>query len=191
MCASANTAKSNKAADPRFRGRSPLSASVVPHKDTRAILVQATFETDYQNVQYALHAFDTFSEHVPLLQHGSSIRLDESHWECTLEGRIGIWKFGIPIRMRFVLHQVNEFEFLIQKYIGGTFGDLYFHHLIVPHKSGGGLLKSIYYFDVEDFALIKRISIFRDHPGTTDEIQALAATMMTKGIIELAELNNG
>ena len=179
-------------ATPLMQGQAILTTAVVPHRGTQAILVRAPFDAPIELMRRALTSMDRFPDWVSILRKGRSDPAGPDRWNCLLAGKLGIWKVGVSIEMRFVLRRVDDDEFVMEKYLGGTFADLHFHHQIVPVRAGRQAeIASIYHFDLSDFALVRHISAFRNNPAARQEIQMVAAVAMTRGLVEMVEHDAG
>jgi len=165
-------------------GGSELKAFLFPFRGGKAACAMAEIPAPLDEVWCALEQIEDLPAVVPLLEKAEKKIKEEGIWECTLEGRIGIWKLGYPLRIQYAMRVDPPRRMELVKYLGGIFPDVYFRHELEPVGPNRTSLKSIYFFDLEEFAPLKILRFAQRAPWIREIVVLSAAALMVRAFCD-------
>jgi hypothetical protein len=161
-----------------------LDAFLFPFRKGKAACASVEIPAPEGEVWDALERIESLPEIVPVLEKAEKKIRGDGIWECLLEGRIGIWKLGYPLRIHYLMRVEPPRRMELEKYIGGIFPDVYFCHEVEPLSSQKTRLKSIYYFDLEGFAPLRIFRFAQKTPWMREIVVLSAAALMVRSFCD-------
>lgn len=161
-----------------------LSVSLFPFRKGQAARAEIVVPAVIEDVWEKLCEIEKLPEIVPVLEFAEKKIGPNGLWECVLEGKIGIWKLGFPLRLHYLMKVEPLRSMEMEQYLGGIFPDVYFRHELEPLGNKATRLTSIYYFDLEGFSVLKILRFAQKFPWIKEIINLSAAALLVRGFGE-------
>lgn len=162
-------------------GEAPhLSVDSYPFREGYAAVAEAIVDAEVDELWEALLDVEDFHHHVPAIDRSTLSWIDETTARCELAGRLGVWKFGIPLNFRYRMKVSAKRRLELVDYEEGNVRDVYFLHEVEPLPPGRSRLRSTFYFDLTGFPLLTMFKIFERHPWMAEMLNLTAAAMLVR-----------
>lgn len=145
-----------------------------------AATAEAEVATDLPTLWEALLDLEAFPREVPGVDHASFERLSDTEARCTIGGRLGVWKLGVPLDFRYRMRIDHHKRLELVEYEKGVFHDVWFTHEVAPLAAGRTRLTSTFYFDLKGFPLLSAFRLFERHPWMSEMLNLMATAMMVR-----------
>ncbi len=136
--------------------------------------------TELPTLWDALLDLESFPREVPGVDHARFERLSDTEARCTIGGRLGVWKLGVPLDFRYRMRIDQHRSLELIEYEKGVFRDVWFRHEVSPAAQGGTDLVSTFYFDLRGFPLLGAFRLFERHPWMSEMVNLMATAMLAR-----------
>jgi len=159
-----------------------LSVTSFPFRDGHGATATAIVNCPLDELWDALLDLESFPEHIPMIDHAVSRSTDRDDViYCALSGKIGVWKLGISLDIRYKMRMEPKSRLELIEYEGGVFKDVYFLHEVEPVDATNTRLTSTFYFNTEGFPLLKLLKVFERFPWMAEMLNLTATATLVRG----------